>query len=56
LTEQFAEKLVPVLGDATVERYSERISPLPARFSELQIAVVVAVIQQFIPTLKASKA
>jgi capsule polysaccharide export protein KpsC/LpsZ len=56
LTDQFSETLVPILGDATVERYSERISPLPARFSELQMAVVVSAIEQFVKSLGAGKA
>jgi hypothetical protein len=48
LSDQFANTLVPVLGDATVERYSERISPLPERFAELQLEVVLEVIASFI--------
>jgi len=48
LSDQFANTLVPVLGDATVERYSERISSLPTRFAELQLEVLVEVIQAFL--------
>ena len=48
LSNQFQSMLVPVLGDATVERYSARISPLPARFGELQLEVLVDVIGTFV--------
>lgn len=48
LSTQFANTLIPVLGDATVERYSERISQLPTRFAELQLEVVVEVIETFV--------
>ena len=48
LSGQFSSTLVPVLGDATVERYSERISPLPERFAELQLDVVLEVIRSFL--------
>lgn len=48
LSDRFANTLVPVLGDATVERYSERISPLPERFAELQLEVVLEVIDSFL--------
>ena len=48
LSDQFTHTLVPVLGDATVERYSERISPLPQRFADLQLDVVLEVIDSFI--------
>ena len=48
LSDQFAHTLVPVLGDATVERYSERISPLPERFADLQLDVILEVIDSFL--------
>ena len=48
LSDQFMHTLVPVLGDATVERYSERISPLPERFADLQLDVVLEVIDSFL--------
>jgi hypothetical protein len=48
LIQQFTHTLVPVLGDATVERYSERISPLPERFSSLQRDVAVNIIEKFV--------
>ena len=48
LSDQFTHTLVPVLGDATVERYSARISPLPQRFADLQLDVVLEVIDSFI--------
>lgn len=50
LSNQFMQTLVPVLGDATVKRYSERISPLPERFAELQLDVLLEVIESFLGT------
>lgn len=50
LSDQFMHTLLPVLGDATVERYSERISPLPERFADLQLDVVLEVIDSFLAT------
>jgi len=48
LSGQFADTLVPVLGDSTVDRYTKRISPLPERFSELQLAVLAEVVKCFL--------
>lgn len=48
LSQQFADILVPVLGDATVDRYTKRISPLPERFGELQLAVLAEIVRCFL--------
>lgn len=48
LEDQITNRLLPVLGDGTVARYSERISPLPSRFLSLQRDVLVDVIQAFV--------
>lgn len=45
---QFTSTLVPVLGDSSVERYTERITSLPERFNLLQLEVLVDVIEQFV--------
>jgi hypothetical protein len=55
LTCEFTHTLVPILGDATVERYTERISPLPGRFNLLQLEVLVDIIQQFGKRMRSSK-
>ena len=48
LSGQIADTLVPVLGDSTVDRYTKRISSLPERFGELQLAVLAEVVRCFL--------
>jgi len=51
LDEKFRDSLVPVLGDATLDRYESRISKLPARYGDLQLAVLLDVLRSFISTI-----
>lgn len=55
LHDKFQNELVPILGDKTVERYTERISALPERFSLLQLEVLVDLIEQFVKSVVTTK-
>ncbi len=48
LSSKFREDLLPILGDYSVERYVDRISPLPARYLELQTEVAADTIHTFV--------
>ena len=48
LSSKFKEDLLPILGDYSVERYVDRISPLPPRYLELQTEVAADTIHTFV--------